>query len=128
LNIIAVLIGQIIKQRRIYILELLEQIENKCDYRLVPMLLRHLVDVGENDGQHTLHILLNQTHHRVAVEEQHAPLGHLEVRRAQAARDLPEHALHAAPVVLRLDHVQDLLQLIDEHDLLKYRVIKHSNK
>ena len=42
----------------------------------------------------------------------------LKVRAAQTSRNLFEQRLHYVPEVLGLDHVENFLELVKEHDLL----------
>ena len=102
---------------------------------LVPVILAVPVEGGEHDGQDGGGVVTDQAHDvpkqddlEVAQEwnEEHlliipvvkGSLRHLEVRTGDALGELGEEWHHHLLELCRLDHIQNFLQLIEEHDLL----------
>ena len=83
------------------------------------MSLRVLVQRREDDREDDRDVVSHQVDDVLVVPEVQCPLGDLEMLRVDAPRQLLEqrhlnlHKLH------RLNHVQNLLHLVQEHDLLR---------
>lgn len=86
--------------------------------RLVPVVFTVPVEGWEHDGKDGGRVVTDQTHNVLIVPVVEGSLRHLEVGTGHALGELSEQRHLDLLELGRLDHVEDLLQLVEEHDLL----------
>ena len=103
----------------------------------IPMIFAVSVEGWEHDRQNGRRVVTDQTHdvpgngqctncmitgqtvaHSLIIPVVESPLGHLEVWAGHALGELREQRHHHLLELRGLDHVKDLLELVEEHDLL----------
>lgn len=117
LSFLFILLRTLIKQFLIHLHEKLKSIIYKPVYCFVPMTLRVPVQAGEHQRNDLHRVLRHQRHHVLVVPVIQRPFGHLEMRRTNAFGELPEERHHHFLEFGRLDNVQYLLELVEEHHL-----------
>lgn len=112
-----ILLRALIKQFLIHLHEQFKSIVYKPVDCFVPMALRVPVEAGKHQRNDLHRILRYQRHHVLVVPVIQRPFGHLEMRRTDTFGELSEERHHHLLEFRRLDHVQYLLELIEEHHL-----------
>mmetsp|Transcript_118593 Transcript_118593/g.342948 ORF Transcript_118593/g.342948 Transcript_118593/m.342948 type:complete len:453 (+) Transcript_118593:216-1574(+) len=113
----AVLRGALVEQLRVRLHKQLQDVERQTMDRAVPMLLRVLVQGGDDDGEQVPAVLVDELHDVVIVPEEECALGNLEVRARDAESEAAEeHVLHAVELG-RLRQLERLLELVQEEHL-----------
>lgn len=103
----------------IHLHEKLDGIVDETVDGLVPVSLWVVVERREHDWQNDWRVLGDKRHDVVIVPVVERTLGDLEVRRAHALGYLSEERNHDFLELGRLDDVENLFQLVEEHDFFR---------
>mmetsp|Transcript_26440 Transcript_26440/g.55551 ORF Transcript_26440/g.55551 Transcript_26440/m.55551 type:complete len:418 (-) Transcript_26440:520-1773(-) len=118
LLLVVVLCGAVVEELRVHLHKELHHVAGEAVDGRVPVGARVGVERVEYDGENGVALLRDERDDVLVVPQEERALGHLEVGAAYAARHLLEKARHHLCELWELNHLQDLLDLVQEEHLL----------